>query len=104
MSIGGGKSVALEKAVDRAVDAGVHFSVVAGMFHSGTIIPLEILIIIPLGSDNRDACGNSPAGAAKAVTASASTIADERAPAANYGRCVDIFAPGLHPTNDTRCR
>lgn len=77
MSLGGGKSVTLDLAVNAAVDAGIHFAVAAG-------------------NDNADSCGYSPAGAEKAVTVGASTLADERAYFSNYGKCNDIFAPGLN--------
>ncbi|KAI9511441.1 subtilisin-like serine protease [Russula earlei] len=77
MSLGGGKSRALEAAVNGAVETGLHFAVAAG-------------------NDNRDACSYSPAGAEKAVTVGASTLADERAYFSNFGPCVDIFAPGLN--------
>lgn len=77
MSLGGGKSVTLDLAVNAAVDAGIHFAVAAG-------------------NDNADSCGYSPAAAAKAVTVGASTFADERAYFSNYGKCNDIFAPGLN--------
>ncbi|EIW54006.1 uncharacterized protein TRAVEDRAFT_153966 [Trametes versicolor FP-101664 SS1] len=76
MSLGGGKSRALDDTVNKAVDAGMHFAVAAG-------------------NDNRDACNNSPAAAEKAVTVGASTIGDERAYFSNHGPCVDVFAPGL---------
>ncbi|KAI0944092.1 hypothetical protein AcV7_002010 [Taiwanofungus camphoratus] len=77
MSLGGGKSKALDDTVNKAVDGGVHFAVAAG-------------------NDNRDACGNSPAAAEKAITVGASTLGDERAYFSNYGPCVDVFAPGLN--------
>jgi cerevisin len=77
MSLGGGKSVTLDKAVNAAVDAGIHFAVAAG-------------------NDNADSCNYSPAAAEKAVTVGASTLADERAYFSNYGSCNDIFAPGLN--------
>jgi cerevisin len=48
------------------------------------------------GNDNRDACNYSPAAAEKAVTVGASTLSDERAYFSNFGKCVDIFAPGLN--------
>lgn len=38
----------------------------------------------------------SPARAEKAITVGASTIFDERAYFSNYGKCVDVFAPGLN--------
>lgn len=77
MSLGGGKSVTLDLAVNAAVDAGIHFAVAAG-------------------NDNADSCNYSPAAAQKAVTVGASTLADERAYFSNYGKCNDIFAPGLN--------
>lgn len=77
MSLGGGKSPTLDLAVNAAVDVGIHFAVAAG-------------------NDNADACNYSPASAAKAVTVGASTLGDERAYFSNYGKCTDIFAPGLN--------
>jgi len=77
MSLGGGKSRALDDAVNGAVEAGMHFAVAAG-------------------NDNRDACDYSPAAAELAVTVGASTLADERAYFSNHGPCVDVFAPGLN--------
>ncbi|KAI0366725.1 hypothetical protein BV20DRAFT_971453 [Pilatotrama ljubarskyi] len=77
MSLGGGKSRALDDAVNKAVDQGMHFAVAAG-------------------NDNRDACNNSPAAAEKAITVGASTLGDERAYFSNHGPCVDVFAPGLN--------
>ena len=77
MSLGGGKSQALDDAVNGAVDSGLHFTVAAG-------------------GENRDACTNSPAGAEKAVTVGASTLGDERASSSNYGPCVAVFAPGVN--------
>ncbi|KAI1964053.1 proteinase B [Ophidiomyces ophidiicola] len=77
MSLGGGKSVTLDMAVNAAVDAGIHFAVAAG-------------------NDNADSCNYSPAAAENAVTVGASTLADERAYFSNYGKCNDIFAPGLN--------
>ncbi|KAJ5573701.1 Subtilisin-like serine protease [Penicillium hispanicum] len=77
MSLGGGSSRTLDLAVNAAVDAGIHFAVAAG-------------------NDNADACHYSPAAAENAVTVGASTLGDERAYFSNYGKCTDIFAPGLN--------
>merc|ERR1712046_189903 len=77
MSLGGGKSPILVQAVNAAVDAGIHFAVAAG-------------------NDNADSCNYSPAAAENAVTVGASTLLDERAYFSNYGKCKDIFAPGLN--------
>jgi cerevisin len=77
MSLGGGSSRTLDLAVNAAVAAGMHFAVAAG-------------------NDNADACNYSPAAAENAVTVGASTLGDERAYFSNYGKCTDIFAPGLN--------
>lgn len=77
MSLGGGKSPALDLAVNAAVKAGLHFAVAAG-------------------NENQDASNTSPASAELAVTVGASTISDARAYFSNYGDVVDIFAPGLN--------
>ncbi|EST09363.1 Peptidase S8/S53 domain protein [Kalmanozyma brasiliensis GHG001] len=77
MSLGGGKSPTLDKAVNGAVTSGMHFGVAAG-------------------NENQDACNVSPAGATNPVTVGASTVQDERAYFSNKGKCVDIFAPGLN--------
>jgi cerevisin len=76
MSLGGGKSPALDRAVNGAVKAGIHFAVAAG-------------------NDNADSCNYSPAAAENAITVGASALDDSRAYFSNYGPCNDIFAPGL---------
>lgn len=77
MSLGGGKSPSLDRAVNGAVESGIVFAVAAG-------------------NDNADACNYSPAASELAITVGASTIEDERAYFSNYGKCVDVFAPGLN--------
>jgi len=77
MSLGGGKSPALDRAVNGAVNAGIHFAVAAG-------------------NDNADSCNYSPAAAEQAITVGASAFDDSRAYFSNYGKCNDIFAPGLN--------
>ncbi|KHO01340.1 subtilisin-like serine protease PR1H [Metarhizium album ARSEF 1941] len=77
MSLGGGKTQALDAAVNAAVQAGIHFAVAAG-------------------NDNADACNYSPAAAELPVTVGASAFDDSRAYFSNYGKCTDIFAPGLN--------
>lgn len=76
MSLGGGKSPSLDQAVNAAVSVGLHFAVAAG-------------------NDNADACKYSPAAAEKAITVGASALDDSRAYFSNWGKCVDIFGPGL---------
>jgi len=76
MSLGGGKTSALDAAVNAAVSAGIHFAVAAG-------------------NDNADACNYSPAAASEPVTVGASDLSDTRAYFSNYGKCTDIFGPGV---------
>ncbi|MEQ8982024.1 MAG: S8 family peptidase, partial [Deltaproteobacteria bacterium] len=75
MSLGGSASTALDNAVNGAVAAGVTFVVAAG-------------------NDNSNACTQSPARAADAITVGSTTNSDARSSFSNYGSCVDIFAPG----------
>jgi subtilisin family serine protease len=49
---------------------------------------------VAAGNDNHDACLNSPARVNEALTVAASTDTDRRASFSNYGRCIDIYAPG----------
>ncbi|KAH7362344.1 cerevisin [Plectosphaerella cucumerina] len=77
MSLGGGKTTALDRVVDAAVDVGIHFAVAAG-------------------NDNADACNYSPAASKNAVTVGATELGDVRSYFSNYGKCTDIFAPGTN--------
>lgn len=72
MSLGGGRSRALDLAVNAVVDSGVHFAVAAG-------------------NDDRDACAYSPAAAEKAVTVGATTVDDDRAWFSNWGQWFLFF-------------
>jgi len=80
MSLGGGYSAALNKAVDAAVESGVAFAVAAG-------------------NENQDACNVSPASASKPLTVAASTNVDGRSYFSNWGKCAHIFAPGSDITS-----
>jgi subtilisin family serine protease len=85
MSLGGGVSQALDDAVTAAVNAGVVFCVAAGNGDAA--------------GNPLDACTTSPARAAAAITVSATDSTDRKASWANYGTCVDIFAPGVSITS-----
>lgn len=80
MSLGGGKSTAVNNAVTAAVNAGLFMAVAAG-------------------NSNDDACDYSPASATTAFTVGASDINDRRAYYSNYGTCLDIFGPGSDITS-----
>ena len=77
MSLGGGKSDAINQAVAAAVKAGVT-SVVAA------------------GNEGSDACNVSPASTPEAITVAASDINDGHAYFSNHGPCTDIYAPGVN--------
>jgi subtilisin family serine protease len=76
MSLGGSASASLDDAVRNLTAFGV-------------------TTVVAAGNDNADACTQSPARAADAVTVGATDQSDRRATFSNYGSCVDIFAPGV---------
>lgn len=75
MSLGGGRSSALDIAVQNGVRDGVVFVVAAG-------------------NSNANACQTSPAGEPLAVTVGSTTTVDARSSFSNFGTCLDVFAPG----------
>lgn len=80
MSLGGGKSDAVNSAVASAVGAGV-------------------TMVVAAGNSNANACQYSPAGEPSAITVGATTSADKRASYSNWGTCIDLFAPGSSITS-----
>lgn len=80
MSLGGGASVALDKAVKAAIKAGVVFAIAAG-------------------NSGKDACQLSPARVPEAITVAASDKNDQIAVFSERGPCVDIIAPGVDITS-----
>jgi subtilisin family serine protease len=81
MSLGGGFSEAQNQAVAQAVAD-------------------NVMVIAAAGNENEDACRSSPAAAPAAITVGATMEpsptggTDQRSSFSNYGRCVDVFAPG----------
>ena len=78
MSIGGFPSSTLDSAVKRSADSGILYAIAAG-------------------NSSMDACFTSPQRAgtyAGVMTVAATTINNTEASFSNYGRCVDIWAPG----------
>lgn len=80
MSLGGGFSLALNRAVEEAIDCGCQFALAAG-------------------NENGNACLSSPASEPKGVTVSSSDNSDRRSYFSNYGTCSDIYAPGSSITS-----
>jgi subtilisin family serine protease len=98
MSLGGSKSAALDSAVSRSIASGVSYAVAAGNGLLGLGLDLALLA--------QNACNSSPSGVPEAMTVSATNRTDAKAAWANYGSCVDWFAPGIDitsawNTNDT---
>ncbi len=77
MSLGGVGNTSLDNAVANSIAAGVTYAVAAG-------------------NNNADACGYSPARVANALTVGNSTSSDARSSTSNYGKCLDLFAPGTN--------
>jgi subtilisin family serine protease len=74
MSISGGYSSIVTRAIDGIIRGGCH-------------------VVVAAGNNNADACYSSPASSS-AMTVGASTFKDDLASFSNYGTCVDIVAPG----------
>ena len=85
LSLGGFASAALDKAVQRSIADGISYAVAAGNGNAAGV--------------PEDACSVSPARVPEALTVAASDNADRTAPFSNYGRCVDLFAPGVGVTS-----
>ncbi|MFG7945382.1 S8 family peptidase [Streptomyces cacaoi] len=75
MSLGGAASSSVDAAVQGAIDKGVSFAVAAG-------------------NDSSNACNTSPARVPAAITLGSTDRGDGRSYFSNYGRCLDLFAPG----------
>jgi subtilisin family serine protease len=80
MSLGGGVSTAIDNAVAASITSGVTYALAAG-------------------NDGANACNYSPARLASAITVGNTTNTDARNSRSNYGRCLDIFAPGTSITS-----
>jgi len=76
MSLGSqGRSQASQTAVDRMVNAG-------------------ITVVVAAGNNAQDACNFDPAFVSSAITVGSIDKGDRRSDFSNYGRCVNMFAPG----------
>lgn len=80
MSLGGAKSASVNQAAARLQASGVFLAVAAG-------------------NDNKDAANTSPASEPTVCTVGATTSADARSSFSNFGKIVDIFAPGSDITS-----
>lgn len=76
LSIGGPPSKLVDDAVNLIIDKGIP-------------------VVVAAGNSAEDACLQSPSGVDRAITVGASNQGDERARFSNFGKCIDIFAPGV---------
>lgn len=76
MSLGGGKSDAVNTATNNLANRGVFVAVAAG-------------------NEDANACDSSPASAANATTVMASDKNDNKASFSNFGSCAHLYAPGV---------
>ncbi|MFB9400924.1 S8 family peptidase [Streptomyces echinatus] len=81
MSLGGGVDPALDEAVKKAIASGVTFAVAAG-------------------NESADAGQSSPARVPEAITVASSTKDDAQSDFSNFGKAVDLYAPGSDITSD----
>ena len=58
-----------------------------------------VTVVVAAGNESKDACTKSPASEPSAVTVGATDRNDVRAAFSNFGKCVDIFAPGVGITS-----
>ncbi|MBA2337451.1 MAG: S8 family peptidase [Acidimicrobiia bacterium] len=81
MSLGGPVDGALDSAVENSIDAGISYTVSAGNDYGA------------------DACNQSPARIAEAITVGSTNSTDAVSDFSNQGPCLDIFAPGSSITS-----
>jgi len=53
-----------------------------------------IPVVVPAGNLNDDACTTSPSFVTSAITVASTTAEDKRSEFSNFGKCVNVFAPG----------
>jgi subtilisin family serine protease len=78
MSLGGGKSKIIDAIIQKLVDTE------------------GIYVVVAAGNENSDACNSSPAGVLDAMTVMASDIMDNKAYFSNWGKCADLYSPGVN--------
>lgn len=75
LSLGGSRSHSVNSAVEALVDA-------------------NITVVVASGNSDADSCMFSPASVTDVITVGSTNKRDERSSFSNWGKCVDIFAPG----------
>jgi hypothetical protein len=77
MSLGGGFSRAINRAVESLIKSD------------------SMYVVVAAGNEDSDACNTSPASARGILTIMASDKYDNRAYFSNYGTCADLYSPGV---------
>jgi subtilisin family serine protease len=80
MSLSGSASPTMDTAVSNAIKAGIS-------------------VVVAAGNSNANACYYSPSRVSNALTVGATTKTDARASFSNFGKCLDLFAPGTDITS-----
>ena len=80
LSLGGGNSTALDDAIRKLISSGV-------------------TTVVAAGNDDKDACVGSPNRVPQAITVGATDKTDKRSSFSNWGKCVDLSAPGTDITS-----
>ena len=86
LSLGGGRSSAMNRAAQEAAEDGM-------------------IVVVAAGNEAQDACNTSPAGAGGnaqrggPISVGATTRTDTMSSFSNFGRCTDVFAPGSSITS-----
>jgi cerevisin len=81
MSLGGGYSNTINKVVEKILSYN------------------DLYVVVAAGNEDNDACKVSPASANGAITVMASDRDDNRAYFSNYGKCADLYSPGVDITS-----
>jgi subtilisin family serine protease len=80
MSLGGEASDVLDQGVRRASESG-------------------IVVVVAAGNENSDACKSSPAREPSMITVGSMASGDRKSSFSNWGKCVDVLAPGSRITS-----
>lgn len=92
MSLGGGKSRAMDDAVAATVNAGIPGEV-SDILILKQFADLLLIVFVAAGNDAFDYTGSSPADSPSAFAVGGTDSSDNIAPFSNYGRNLGAFAP-----------